>query len=96
MVVIVGPTGVGTSALMAPTLIGGFEMEVIAVIATDLLFVTITKLAVTRVHHKNKFIDWQVTKRLWPGNISATLLIIWLAQSVIQSASYPPNWISRR
>ena len=60
---IVGLTGVG-GALMAPILLVGFGLDLSTVVATDLLFATLTKLAVTRVHHKNQFIDWQVTKRL--------------------------------
>jgi len=88
---IVGLTGVGGGALMAPILLVGFGLDLAAVVATDLLFATLTKLAVTRVHHKNQFIDWQVTKRLWLGSIPATLLIIWLAQSGNLFAS--PDWI---
>lgn len=88
---IVGLTGVGGGALMAPILLVGFGLDLATVVATDLLFVTLTKLAVTRVHHKNQFIDWQVTKRLWLGSIPATLLIIWLAQSGNLFAS--PDWI---
>lgn len=88
---IVGLTGVGGGALMAPILLVGFGLDLATVVATDLLFATLTKLAVTRVHHKNQFIDWQVTKRLWLGSIPATLLIIWLAQSGNLFAS--PDWI---
>ncbi len=88
---IVGLTGVGGGALMAPILLIGFGLDLATVVATDLLFATLTKLAVTRVHHKNQFIDWQVTKRLWLGSIPATLLIIWLAQSGNLFAS--PDWI---
>ena len=88
---IVGLTGVGSGALMAPILLVGFGLDLATVVATDLLFATLTKLAVTRVHHKNQFIDWQVTKRLWLGSIPATLVIIWLAQSGNLFAS--PDWI---
>lgn len=88
---IVGLTGVGGGALMAPILLVSFGLDLATVVATDLLFATLTKLAVTRVHHKNQFIDWQVTKRLWFGSIPATLLIIWLAQSGNLFTS--PDWI---
>ena len=88
---IVGLTGVGGGALMAPILLVGFGLDLATVVATDLLFATLTKLAVTRVHHKNQFIDWQVTKRLWLGSILARLLIIWLTQSGNLFAS--PDWI---
>ena len=76
---IVGLTGVGGGALMAPILLMGFGLDLATVVATDLLFATITKLAVTRVHHKNQFIDWQVTKRLSLGSIPATLISVWPA-----------------
>lgn len=88
---IVGLTGVGGRALMAPILLVGFGLDLSTVVATDLLFATLTKLAVTRVHHKNQFIDWQVTKRLWLGSIPATLFIIWLAHSETLFASL--DWI---
>ena len=88
---IVGLTGVGGGALMAPILLAGFELDLVTVVATDLLFATITKLAVTRVHQKNQFIDWQITKRMWIGSIPATLLIVWLAQSGHLFES--PEWI---
>jgi len=78
---VVGLTGVGGGALMAPILLVGFGLDLATVVATDLLFATVTKLAVTRVHHKNQFIDWQVTKRLWFGSVPATFFIIWLAQT---------------
>ncbi len=88
---IVGLTGVGGGALMAPILLVSFGLDLATVVATDLLFATVTKLAVTRVHHKNQFIDWQVTKRLWLGSIPATFFIVWLAQTGQLFAS--PDWI---
>ena len=36
----------------------------------------IAGLAVLRVHQKNQFIDWQITKRIWNASIPATLLIV--------------------
>jgi uncharacterized protein len=88
---VVGLTGVGGGALMAPILLVGFGLDLATVVATDLLFATITKLAATRVHHKNQFIDWQVTKRLWLGSIPATFFIVWLAQTGQLFAS--PDWV---
>ena len=85
---IVGLTGVGGGALMAPILLVGFGLDLSTVVATDLLFGTLTKFAVTRAHHKNLFIDWQVTQRLWLGSIPATLFIIWLAHSGTLFASH--------
>lgn len=49
---IVGLTGVGGGALMAPILLLGLELDLATVVATVFLFATTTKLAVTRVHKK--------------------------------------------
>ena len=77
---IVGLTGVGGGALMAPILLFGFGYSLPVVIATDLLFAAITKLTVTRTHQKNAFIDWQVLRRLWAGSIPATLVVVGCVQ----------------
>jgi len=76
---VVGLTEVGGGTLIAPILLVGFGLDLSTVVATDSLFAILTKLAVTRVHYKNQFINWQVAKRLWLGSIPATLVIIWLA-----------------
>lgn len=78
---IVGLTGVGGGALMAPILLVGFGIDLATVVATDLLFATITKLVASGVHTKNNLVDWQATKRLWLGSIPATLIVILLANS---------------
>jgi len=88
---VIGFTGVGGGVLMAPVLLVYFGLDLTTVVATDLLFATITKLAVTRVHHKNKIIDWQVSRRLWLGSIPATFFIVWLAQTGLLFAS--PDWV---
>jgi uncharacterized membrane protein YfcA len=73
---IVGLTGVGGGALMAPILLVGFGVDLITVVATDLLFATITKLTASAVHNKNSLVDWQIAKRMWAGSIPASLLVI--------------------
>jgi uncharacterized membrane protein YfcA len=73
---IAGLTGIGGGAIMAPILLVKFGLNLSTVVATDLLFATLTKLAVTRVHQQNQFIDWQVTKRLWLVSIPAKLSTI--------------------
>ena len=88
---IVGLTGVGGGALMAPILLLGFGLDLQTVVATDLLFATITKLAAGGMHIRNQLVDWQIVKRLWVGSIIATLTVVisvqfgWLFQS--------PDWI---
>jgi uncharacterized membrane protein YfcA len=73
---IVGLTGVGGGALMAPILLIGFGVDLMTVVATDLLFATITKLTASTVHNKNSLVDWQIAKRMWAGSIPATLLVM--------------------
>jgi uncharacterized membrane protein YfcA len=75
---IVGLTGVGGGALMAPILLVGFGVDLITVVATDLIFATITKLTASAIHNKNSLVDWQVAKRMWAGSIPASLFVITL------------------
>lgn len=89
---IVGLTGVGGGALMAPILLFGFGFDLPTVVATDLLFATITKLVATGSHNKNKLVDWQVTKHLWIGSIPATILVMMLAYFGFLFAN--PTWIT--
>lgn len=89
---IVGLTGVGGGALMAPILLLGFGFDLPTVVATDLLFATITKLVATGLHNKNSLVDWQVSKRLWLGSIPATLVVMILAYYGWLFAN--PAWIT--
>jgi len=76
---VVGLTGVGGGALMAPILLTLFGFDLMTVVATDLLFATITKLVASHSHNKNALVDWQIVKRLWLGSIPATLIVVFLA-----------------
>lgn len=88
---IVGLTGVGGGALMAPILLLGFGFDLQTVVATDLLFATVTKIAAGGMHIRNQLVDWQIVKRLWAGSLTATIIIVLLAQQghLFQS----PQWI---
>jgi len=90
---VVGFTGVGGGALMAPILLFGFGMDLATVVATDLLFATGTKLASSAVHSKNKLVDWQISKRLWLGSIPATLVVLALVYFEIAFAN--PEWLMK-
>ena len=90
---IVGFTGVGGGALMAPILLFGFGLDLATVVATDLLFATGTKLASSAMHSKNKLVDWQISKRLWLGSIPATLAVLALAYLGVAFAN--PEWLMR-
>ncbi|MDA9368503.1 sulfite exporter TauE/SafE family protein [Flavobacteriaceae bacterium] len=73
---IVGLTGVGGGALMAPILLFAFGIDLVTVVATDLLFATVTKITASSVHHRNALVDWQITKRMWLGSIPACIVIM--------------------
>ena len=77
---------------MAPILLIGFGFDLPTVVATDLLFATITKLVATGFHSKNNYVDWQVTKRLWLGSIPAALLVMLLAYLGVLFAN--PAWVT--
>ena len=77
---------------MAPILLFGFGFDLPTVVATDLLFATITKLVATGFHSKNNYVDWQVTKRLWIGSIPGTLLVMLLAHLGLLFSN--PEWIT--
>ena len=77
---------------MAPILLFGFGFDLPTVVATDLLFATITKLVATGSHNKNSLVDWQVSKRLWLGSIPATLVVMILAYNGWLFAN--PAWIT--
>jgi uncharacterized membrane protein YfcA len=89
---VVGLTGVGGGALMAPILLFGFGFDLPTVVATDLLFATITKIVATGFHSKNNYVDWQVTKRLWLGSIPATILVMVLAYFGLLFSN--PTWLT--
>tara|TARA_B110000003_G_scaffold271967_1_gene307002 strand:- start:309 stop:1088 length:780 start_codon:yes stop_codon:yes gene_type:complete len=73
---IVGMTGVGGGALLAPILLFFYGLEIKVVIATDLLFAAITKSVASTTHIKNSYIDWQIVGRLWIGSIPSSILIL--------------------
>ena len=73
---LVGLTGIGGGAVMAPALLLVFGLDIKTVIATDLLFATITKFFTGSAHVYKERVDWPVTKKLWFGSIPATLIVL--------------------
>lgn len=90
---IVALTGVGGGALMAPILLFGFGFDLITVVATDLLFATLTKLIASGAHSRSKRVDWEVAKLMWRGSIPATLVVVVLASMGFTAAA--ADWITR-
>jgi uncharacterized membrane protein YfcA len=77
---------------MAPILLLGFGVDLVTVVATDLLFATLTKLVATGMHSRSNRVDWQVARRLWLGSIPATLLVM---LGVSAGLLYSAPWITQ-
>jgi uncharacterized membrane protein YfcA len=90
---VVGLTGVGGGALMTPILLIFFGLSPVTVIATDLWFAAITKLAGARVHYTNGNVDWQVARRLWLGSLPMALLIVVIVSLGVQVAKV--EWLTK-
>ena len=72
---IVGLTGVGGGSLMTPILLW-FGFNPATAVGTDLLYACITKMGGVWVHHKQKHIDWRITRLLAMGSVPAALLTV--------------------
>ncbi len=78
---LVGATGVGGGALMAPILILLLGVAPTTAVGTDLWFAAITKIVGATVHHSLGQPDWQIVQRLALGSIPASILTsLFLAQ----------------
>lgn len=73
---IIGLTGVGGGALMAPILLLVFDIAIGTVVATDLWFAAVTKIAAIRIYNTHHHIDWKVARQLWLGSFPASILVI--------------------
>lgn len=72
---IVGLTGVGGGSLMTPILLW-FGINPATAVGTDLLYACITKMGGVWVHHKQKHIDWRITRLLAMGSVPAALFTV--------------------
>ncbi len=78
---VVGLTGVGGGSLMTPILLW-FGIPPTTAVGTDLLYAGYTKMAGVFVHHKKKNINWKITGYLSLGSIPASLLTLWILDSI--------------
>ena len=89
---LVGLTGVGGGSLMTPLLLLVFGIALMAAVGTDLWFAkAITKVAAARVHQTRGLIDWQVTRRMWVGSLSAsaaTLIALSISPASARSVAF--------
>ncbi len=63
---------------MTPLLVVGLGVDLVAAIATDLLFAAVVKCCASAVHLRGHHVDWKIIKRLWIGSIPACLIVGWL------------------
>lgn len=76
---LVGLTGVGGGALMAPLLIMMFGFSPAVAVGTDLWFAAITKATGGLVHHRLGSTDWKIVRRLAIGSLpAAAITLLWL------------------
>ncbi len=80
--VIVGLTGVGGGALMAPIMVLIFGVAPATAVGTDLWFSAITKIFGGLIHGRKGTIDWQILRRMFSGSLPAAVLtLLWLHDS---------------
>jgi uncharacterized protein len=73
---LVGMTGVGGGALMAPLLILVFGFNPAVAVGTDLWFAAITKTAGSLIHRRVGSPDWQIIRTLMLGSLPACLVTL--------------------
>lgn len=73
---VIGLTGIGGGALMAPILLLVFDLSLVTVVAVDLWFAAITKMAAVGIYNTYRHIDWTVSRRLWLGSIPLSIIMI--------------------
>lgn len=78
---VVGLTGVGGGSLMTPILLW-FGIPPTKAVGTDLLYSAFTKMGGVYVHHKKKNINWKITGWLSLGSIPASLVTLWILDSI--------------
>lgn len=82
---LVGLTGVGGGSLMTPLLVFLFGFAPKTAVGTDLLFAAITKTGGVLVHHgKHRSVDWKIVGLLGAGSLPASLVVIYLLETVFQ------------
>jgi len=71
--ILVGVSGVGGSAILAPILILLLGVKPSLAIATDLLYSVPTKVLALALHQRQKNVDWGITRRLLLGGIPGAI-----------------------
>lgn len=71
---LVGLTGIGGSAILAPLLVLAVGVKPSIAIGTDLLYSVPTKLLAFGLHARQGTVDWPLTRRLLAGGIPGALV----------------------
>jgi uncharacterized protein len=79
---VIGLTGVGGGSLMTPILIFFMGIKPHFAVGTDLLFASITKCAGTYGLWRQRLIPWPVVFRLCAGSIPASLITLYLLDTL--------------
>ena len=80
--VLVGLTGMGGGALLAPILILIFRVPPVWAVGTDVAYSTVTKALGSIVHIRQKHVNFKIALWLACGSIPATLLSVTLVQYI--------------
>src|SRR5579863_504430 len=84
---LVGLTGMGGGALLAPIMILFFRIPPVWAVGTDIAYSTVTKAVGSIVHIRQKDVNFKVALWLACGSVPATLLSVFLVQSLRQQYS---------
>ena len=74
---LVGLTGVGGGSLMTPFLVAVIGVPAPTAIGTDMVYATVTKLAGSVQHYRQRSVNLEVALFLGIGSIPASLLGVW-------------------
>src|SRR5215469_15626411 len=88
---LIGLTGMGGGAILVPLLILIFRVPPLWAVGSDLTYATVTKAVGSLIHIRQKHVHFRAVLWLACGSIPATLLSVWLAQSLHQHMGSASN-----
>jgi len=92
---LIGITGMGGAALMAPFLILVMGLKPVTAVGTDLVYGAVTKIVGAWIHLKQGTVDVPVVRRLAMGSIPAGLLGAFLVTALPQYTPHADHYIKR-
>lgn len=88
---LIGMTGMGGGLVMTPMLIFLFGVSPTVAIGTDLVYMSITKMAGAWQHMRQKTVDFVAVKHLSYGSVPGALLGVWVLSHIQQSLGASAN-----